>query len=449
MATEKEKLEVLKLEYSNTCVEYNDILKEYRKHTNLLNFYTTAFTGVLLFIISAINENNKFNIDIDRNYIISITLIFSISLLYYIYSSVIDVVYNLYLVEAKRASLEIKINDSVGSLNLLNWDSKVIRFFNEEFRFKNGWVNPSILTGFATTFGFFIISMTHCIISFILFPNSNFSIIYTLIIFSITIILLHQFFLLQFVGRNFIFKKIYEFNNLKLKLVNNNFSLLIIPILTFILGGLAFIFFSIKESSFWISSSVDFPYILIWTMSVGDTLLLPYINWRVGKIYFKIIDKRIIKKHRNLLFKWVLIVIVSSILINSISHYIWANDEFIDFLSISSGNLTIGGWWHLIFSVIQMFIIGMFFVIWYVSKIEKKRRSVSKYFLKTWYWIIIFSSLMIANFVQQYFDIYKDKLTFFEALLQAKFTFAPLALVIIFGFVALKKSISQKADPNS
>ena len=432
-ASEAQQLDILKQEYNNASVEYNEVLSEYRKQISLLNYYVTIFTGVLLFLFTSTRENNPIEgRQINSEYILAFALIFSISLLYYIYSNAIDIVYNLYLVEAKRASLEKKINVLLSQPDLLNWDSQVVRHFNEDLVFKRGWLNPSILTAAGGGVTVIVITVIHCVLSFILLPNFDLKFYFTIVVCVITSFLLHQFAILHTTGKKYIFDYVYKQNAVQARFKRARFDVSYVPILTFLVGPLAFIIFSIKENAFWYTGAADFPYVFIWTMSVGDTLLLPIINYKFSNLFFNLIGSPARQRHNRFIRGWVAVTALIAVALSSISHHAWANDRFTDFIAMTPGILTIGGWWHWAFSVLQIFIFGLFFVMWGVAIRERDGEAIA-YSRKLWWWVFAFSCLMLANFAHQYLTVYDRP--FFESLALAKFTFVPPLVVILLRMI--------------
>ena len=202
---------------------------------------------------------------------------------------------------------------------------------------------------------------------------------------------------------------------------------IIISLATFILGPLPFILFSIQTNTLLPANNVDFPFVFIWTMSIGDTILLPIINAKIGLLFFDKLST--VEKNKNVRFLWILasMIFILSFFFNSITHYSWAMDNFSDFMGLLPGDMTIGGWWHYIFSILEMFLIGFFYILWHVA-IKENNTTALTFIKKSWWWIFAFSTLMIANFFQQYFTVYNEP--FLEALKAAKFTFLPLIATV-------------------
>lgn len=433
-------LDVLLNEYNNSSVEYGEVLSQYRQQISLLNYYVTIFTGVLLFLFTSTKENTVFDGQrINTEYIFAIGLTFSLALLYYIYSNAIDIVYNLYLVEGKRATLEKRINRQASAPDLLNWDSDVVRHFNEDMTQRMGWLNPSILTAIAGGSIVIVITAIHCFLAFLLVPSFTLKYYFTIIACIISAFLLHQFVILHSTGKKYIFDYIYSRNAIQSPSPQLRFDPTLLPIVTFFAGAMAFVMFSIREDAFWYTSPVDLPYVFIWSMSIGDTFLLPVINYKLGNLIFNKLGMEAIRPNKPLVKAWGPFLAVIAIATTAISHYAWAIDPYSDFIAIQPGVLTIGGWWHLVFSGVQAFLFGVFFLGWFLA-IRTRNNAAISYSKNLWWWVFSFALLMIANFIHQYLFVFDQ--TFFEALVSAKFTLVPVIVAI--GMRAYLVGIERK-----
>jgi hypothetical protein len=73
--------------------------------------------------------------------------------------------------------------------------------------------------------------------------------------------------------------------------------------------------------------------------------------------------------------------------------------------------------------MVEMFAIAFSFVLWSIAIRTGNKRAVESARV-IWYWVMGFSSLMIANFIHQYVYVYDQAII--GALVAAKFTFVPL-----------------------
>lgn len=427
-----EQLDVLITEYNNSSAEYLEVLSEYRKQINLLNYYITVFTGVIIVLFYTLKENDSIRtLPISNEYIFALTLTFSIALLYYIYTNAIDIVYNLYLVEAKRAVLEQRINGIIGDPDLLNWDHKVVRHFNEGLVYRLGWLNPSILTGVAGGIIVIVITVIHCVLAYLLIPTLDFKNYFTIVVWLISSFLLHQFVILHMSGKKYIFDYVYSENPIRFRRTKAMFSVVYFAIATFILGPFAFIIWSLRENAFWNNGGVDLPFLVVWPLSIGDVFLLPVINYMIANLGLNVLEVAGIRRNTKLLTGSLIWIAILSIVASSVSHYAWATDRYTDFVAIVPGKMTVGGWWHWGFSIIQTFVFGVFFVLWRIAVVEKANKAMA-YASKVWWLTVAFLSLMIVNTIQQYLLVHDGQGS--ETLISIAFTSLPLATVILLRF---------------
>lgn len=249
-----------------------------------------------------------------------------------------------------------------------------------------------------------------------------------------------QHYLMQTSGRNFIFNQVFKINNLVPMKIEKPVNVLIYPIVTFFTGFFAFFIFSIKYNAFWSNSKVDIPFIFIFTMSIGDFILLPIINYKLANIAHNVLSIEKLKNYSGLFLKWLGGGLLVSIILNSITHYAWAVDQYTDFMGLIPGELTLGGWWHYWFSIFEMLVMIIFPLLWHIS-IKEKNLEAIKSCKNAWRFVFAFSTLMIANFIHQYFFVFED--SFLNALFKAKFTFVPSIIVslIYFHFTNKEKKI--------
>lgn len=165
-----------------------------------------------------------------------------------------------------------------------------------------------------------------------------------------------------------------------------------IPLATLCLGFIPMCVLSLLSDSFWLNSTHAFPLVAIPSILIGDSLLLPIINY---KIYdsLKLVN---IKKQKSAIIT--AISMFSSLLINSYSHYLWIQDKYTGFMDTEIGRLSIAGWWHWGYSVIQMFLILYFAFVW-IDQNTTINETKYKKFTQTWLIFIGFSLLNLPGFI--------------------------------------------------
>jgi len=127
-----------------------------------------------------------------------------------------------------------------------------------------------------------------------------------------------------------------------------------IPLATFCLGFTPMMVLSLLTDSFWFNSPHDFPLVAIPSVLIGDSLFFPIINYKI----YSSLSLISFKKQKSAILATISLIL--SLLINSYSHYLWTQDKYTGFMDTEIGRLSIAGWWHWGYSIIQMFIILYF-----------------------------------------------------------------------------------------
>lgn len=423
------KIEILLKEYDAANSNYNNVLSEYRQQINFMNIYIGVLGAVVFFLLK--DETKKYiDQNLNSDYAYFIFLLISISVMFYIYSLGIDIVYNLYLCEGRAAAVEEKINKYVGE-DLLVWNCRAIPHFNLNFTSSNWWISPPFLLGVFNGFMVLFVTVLHCGLAYILikgeFPKFVFISVTPLILFY----LIYQLFINTMIGQKYIHKYFYgvygivdESDHFTMKR-----NLVIIPVLTFFMGFFSFLIYSVISNTFWLDAKCSIPFVVIFTISIGDFIFLPIINYRIAKLAYEYLGDAVLKENYSRLRIWLIIGFCTSLVLNSITHYFWATDKFTDFMSLDAGSLTIGGWWHYIFSIFEMVVMIQFIPLWLIA-IDTKNVKANAFAKRTFQYIFIFSCLLILNFVHQYFYVFGEP-NFFKALLTAKFTFFPILIYLL------------------
>lgn len=157
-------------------------------------------------------------------------------------------------------------------------------------------------------------------------------------------------------------------------------DLKIVPIVTFMTGFFTFLTLSIYYEVFWMDSKYDVPLIYNMSVMLGDSILLPIINYKIFNLFFNLLRKQVLNK--QFVF-WGIFGLLISILINYYSHRFWTQDQFTDFIGFSIGTYSIIGYWHLIFSILQVFILMIFPYLWYQS-IQRNNFQAMRYARNIW-----------------------------------------------------------------
>ncbi len=230
----------------------------------------------------------------------------------------------------------------------------------------------------------------------------------------------------------------YQYDSVVVKKTNKNgkkftidYTLLIIPIFTFFAGFFSFLVLSIVFNVFWIDSTYQLPLIFNWSVMIGDSILIPIINYMIFYTLLVLISFPVLFKYKSILTIYIVISLFLSVISNTVAHLSWLNDGISDFISLNLDKFSIIGWWHLFFSIIEMFILLFVGFLWYVA-IKEKKLDVIKYIKNVWSVILVFTLLATLDLLTKYFVVFKG-ITLERMVSLDKFTFVtPTIAILIF-----------------
>lgn len=215
-------------------------------------------------------------------------------------------------------------------------------------------------------------------------------------------------------------------------------KLLLIPLITILSGFIPFCLLSIYFRVFWINTIYDVPLVYNFSVIIGDSILLPLINYQIGKLLIEELSIRQILRMKKMITIWVIIAIILSIFINVFAHLAWKNDIYSDFISTDRSKFILSGWWHLSFSILEMTILFTFPLFWYTLIKQKFQEGIKRCF-KIWALIFIFSTLAIFDMIVKYFLVYK--IDFWETLMTDYFAFVtPIVSILLLLFMSSKRA---------
>jgi hypothetical protein len=172
----------------------------------------------------------------------------------------------------------------------------------------------------------------------------------------------------------------------------------LVPVLTFVWGFAALAASSALTTAQ--SGTVDIPFWSIFTVSIGDALLLPLVNLELALIFRATLRRGIGARDWTWIRQWSAAAVAVGLASASLSHYAWMTDPFTDFLSVRPAELTFGGWWHFGFSVVQTTALVMFVPLWTLA-VDSGDAATQRRAEWTWWLLLAFGALMIANLVYQ------------------------------------------------
>ena len=209
-------------------------------------------------------------------------------------------------------------------------------------------------------------------------------------------------------------------------------KLLLVPIITILSGFLPFCLLSIYYRVFWINTIYDVPLIYNMSVMIGDSVLLPIINFQIAKLLFVDITVPRLAVMKRTILIWILCSLLLATIVNLFAHFAWKNDMYSDFISINKSTFLLSGLWHLCFSILEMTIMFLFPLFWFKSVklriINGRRRSIN-----IWILVLIFSTLASFDMLMKYFFVYK--LTLIETIRTDYFAFVTPSIAILLFFL--------------
>ena len=211
-----------------------------------------------------------------------------------------------------------------------------------------------------------------------------------------------------------------------------------VSLITFLVGFFSFVLLSIYYRVFWVNSSYDVPLIYNVSVMIGDSILLPIINYKVFNLYFNVLERRRLEKK---LVYWLIFVFIISTILNVSTHLTWVNDKFTDFIGFTQGEFSFIGYWHLIFSIFQMSILLGFPYLWYLSIKERNKEGV-KYSINIWVYFFFFTLLNFFDLLNKYLFVYNDTLLYTIKNEGYPFISSILAIILLIGMKFYQRRLS-------
>lgn len=285
----KLEIDLLMKEYAERRAEIMQQLQRYDKQGTYINIYTTfvvAISGVLLSVDTSRSLSTA-KLVLDSRYAggyYAILLIFGLIIAYYYYLNVLDILSMIYVNAAPVGAIEQRVNAAIGS-DLLIWDHKIIaRYFDIRFWHYKMWIKPAFLVA-VWVFGFVIVmSSLICFICYALLPGWFWPFLTAVV--SLTTFQLYQWIELHRTGIQFIRTFVYKCSGVGIETadlpgIKKEYW---IPFLTFLSGFCVFLGLSIRDHAFWVTSRHQFPLVLIPSILIADSILLPLFNLRMFQL---------------------------------------------------------------------------------------------------------------------------------------------------------------------
>jgi len=167
---------------------------------------------------------------------------------------------------------------------------------------------------------------------------------------------------------------------------------------TVVAGILPLTLIAYSTKSLWIGAPIDSPLILVPSVWLGDSVFLPILNWRIVQFLKAFFASQDAANGRGDFIRSLLPAVLASSAISGYTHYIWTQDKYLGFIDTSYGSLSVGGWWHLGFAIVEMGFVFTFVLLW--RKVAASGANVDVYRRGTLVWraFLWYVLLSIADF---------------------------------------------------
>ena len=169
---------------------------------------------------------------------------------------------------------------------------------------------------------------------------------------------------------------------------------------TLSLGFVPFLVMSISSGSFWPDSHVSLPLLLVPSVVLGDSLLLPVFNANVFFLAVPLLQRESTTRTR-LIWLVVMCLLISAPII-VYQHLLWTEDQVTGFVKLVPNRLSAAGIWHAAFASAQT-AIAVWFLVVSLLYANSPFRIPRTHLLRTWGVFVLYSSLCALDFiVKQY-----------------------------------------------
>jgi hypothetical protein len=400
----KFKLEALYKEYGTRTKEIELCSSRYHRNVGFVQTYLAALSSLATYIYFTQPTFFKCASEMGLHHFEIISaLSFLTMFLFFLHATMMDTLYMLIANGSRVGVIEKKVNQTINS-SAMEWENKVMPFIlTDKWWVANGSFRPQPLV-FISIFGLFIFAIwTLCFFAWT-YANSYFG------FYAVPTILIATFHLWQWVqlsllnGGAFIKNSIFHiFGFEELKKWDTDIVRYLIGILTVILGFAVFAVAALQTNSFFPSDKYPFGLLAIPSIWIGDLFILPFLNRNIYDTVKAFFHSANFNKSKFIL-AGVLLAIVSFTVMGYL-HYVWTKDAYTGFMDLELGYLSFAGWWHFVFSSVELTAILTALYIGITAYI-KKDSSVFELFSKTWLLVLIFVSISVIDFVLRHVIIF-------------------------------------------
>lgn len=390
-----------------------------------MHIYLSIFAGVILYLFSD-NSRNAFAVLVEfKEVAYGIIFTFLTVVLYYLISLMMDALFMTYANGVRMGMIEQLLNNGLGE-DVMVWETKIISDVHgiESWSY-GGWIKPNYIV--AVWIGFVLVFVTGVLIFLWKIFVTNYVYVYSYVMVLLLFFHMLQWYYLHTRAIDYLVdvSKKASYDDLDsegqkkdmLSMLSSSTMLFI----TIFIGYLPVLLMSMSLDAFWFDSKYSFPFMKIPSVFIGDLFVIPVINYFI--VSFAREYQEYLNEKKKLVVVVMLLFFVVFLIINGLLNSYWVSDSYLGFMDVDYGVLSIAGWWHFWFSVLEEMLISSFLVLFAYMAYNGVGDTIKRlYFVIRL--LFIFSLFSIGDLIFKIAFIYKNISV--KMIISESYSFLPL-----------------------
>lgn len=405
----KDILDILCRDHNNRFTEMRDHMSRYNNQIYVLHIYLSIFAGVILYLFSD-NSRNAFAVLVEfKDVAYGIIFIFLTVVLYYLISLMMDALFMTYANGVRMGMIEQLVNNGLGE-DVMVWETKIISDVHgiESWSY-GGWIKPNYIV--AVWIGFVLVFVTGVLIFLWKIFVTKYFYVYSYVMVLLFFFHMLQWYYLHTRAIDYLVdvSKKASYDDLDGEGPKKDMLSMLSPstilFITIFIGCLPVLLMSMSLDAFWFGSKYSFPFMKIPSVFIGDLFVIPVINYFVVSFVREYQDY--LNEKKKLVFVVMLLFFVVFLIINGLLNSYWVSDSYLGFMDVDYGVLSIAGWWHFGFSVLEEMLISSFLALFAYMAYNGVGDTIKRlYFIIRL--LFIFSLFSIGDLIFKIAFIYKN-----------------------------------------
>jgi len=404
----KDVLDILCRDHNNRFTEMRDHMSRYNNQIYVLHIYLSIFAGVILYLFSD-NSRNAFAVLVEfKGAAYSIIFTFLTVVLYYLISLMMDALFMTYVNGVRMGMIERLINNGFGE-DVMVWETKIISDVHgiESWSY-GGWIKPNYIV--AVWIVFVLVFVTGVLIFLWKIFVIKYIYVYSYIMVLLLFFHMLQWYYLHTKAIDYLVdvSKKASYDDLDSGDPKKDMLSMLAPstisFITIFFGYLPVLLMSMSLDAFWFDSKYSFPFMKIPSVFIGDLFVVPVINYFI--VSFLREYQEYLNEKKKLVVVIVLLFFIVLLIINGLLNSYWVSDSYLGFMDVDYGVLSVAGWWHFGFSVLEEVLISSFLVLFAYMAYNGIGDTIKRLFFVIRL-LFVFSLFSIGDLVFKIVFIYK------------------------------------------